>query len=76
MVEAGLGVAVMEDLSAAHYGRGALVSRPLEHPFRTELGMFRPAYRPRNTAVEDLVRALGDSIRAHAGASLRPQPKG
>ncbi|WP_198087582.1 LysR family transcriptional regulator [Variovorax sp. E3] len=64
MVEAGLGIAVLEDLSAAHYGRGDLAYRPLEHPFRTELGMYRPAYRPRNTAVEDLVRALADSIKA------------
>jgi DNA-binding transcriptional LysR family regulator len=71
MVEAGLGIAVLEDLSAAHYGRGELVCRPLEHPFRTELGMYRPAYRPRNTAVEDLVRALGDSIRTR-NAAKRP----
>lgn len=73
MVKAGLGIAVLEDLSAVHYGHAELVCRPLEHPFRTELGMYRPVYRPRNTAVEDLVRALGESIKVQNGMPLLPQ---
>lgn len=58
MVEAGLGVAVIESLSSVAYAGAALVRRPLAHPFRTELGIYRPSYRPRITAVEELSAEL------------------
>jgi hypothetical protein len=36
----------------------SLAQRPLEHPFRAEIGVFTPTYRPRHQAVDDLIRGL------------------
>lgn len=58
MVEAGLGVAVADSMTVRRAASASLAQRPLEHPFRAEIGVFTPTYRPRHQAVDDLIRGL------------------
>lgn len=71
MAEAGLGIAVADSMTVAASACKSLVRRSLEHPYRTEIGVYRPSYRPRITMVDELMAAL----RAEASdlAPLRPK---
>ena len=58
MVEAGLGIAVADNLSVGRSVSASLTRRALDHPFRAELGTYIPSYRPRHRAVDDLLQGL------------------
>ncbi len=58
MVEAGLGVAVADSMTVLRAASASLTQRPLEHPFRAEIGTYTPSYRPRHRSVDDLIRGL------------------
>jgi DNA-binding transcriptional LysR family regulator len=58
MVEAGLGIAVADNLSVGRSVSATLTRRALDHPFRAELGTYIPTYRPRHRAVDDLLQGL------------------
>lgn len=58
LVEAGLGVAVADSMTVRRAASASLVQRPLEHPFRAELGIYTASYRPRHRAVDDLIQGL------------------
>ncbi|MBS0342140.1 MAG: LysR family transcriptional regulator [Proteobacteria bacterium] len=63
MVEAGLGLAVLDSLTAsAATQRGALVRRALDRPQAGELGLYRPAFRPGAAAAEGLAAALHKQV--------------
>jgi DNA-binding transcriptional LysR family regulator len=59
MAEAGLGVAVLDSLTAASSGvRHGLVRRVLKHPYEAEVGIYRPSFRPRSGLAQGLMHAL------------------
>lgn len=58
MAEQGLGIAVVDSLTAAACATTALVRRPFRHPSRTEIGVFRSIERPGARELDSLVAAL------------------
>ena len=58
MAEAGLGIAVADSMTVAACASKSLVRRSLEHPYKTEIGIYRPSYRPQIKMVDELIIAL------------------
>ncbi len=66
---AGLGIAVADSLTIAGSLRKPMVRRRLQHAARSDIGIYRPRYRPKTEALDALIKAL--KLQAGVLKSLR-----